>query len=118
MKTNTKTTERGLLVDSNPISIPTISSTSLTSARVSPSINAMSQVTRQQVMVSIGTQTVDSVLTIEQKRKVIRTQLGALLHAVLCRVRDQLTGNVGATATVVSIFDVENFTLILEESTE
>lgn len=115
MKTNSKTTERGLLVDSNPISIPTISPTI---ARAAPNINAMSQVTRQQVMVSIGTQTVDSVLTIEQRRKVIRTQLGALLHAVLCRVRDQLTGNVGATATVVSIFDVKKFTLILKWSTE
>lgn len=55
-----------------------------------------------QGMVSKGTQTNEKDITIEEKRKLIRKQLGVLLHAVLCRVRDEMIGNTGATASSVS----------------
>lgn len=54
-----------------------------------------------QIMVSKGTETNDQGVTIEEKRKLIRKQLGALLHAVLCRVRDELIGNNAAAANSV-----------------
>lgn len=110
MKDNSTTSGKGLLVDKKPISIPMISSTSSSTATSTPAVVAgIKSISRPQVaprpgMVSRGTQTGNGGEgeDLQEKRRLIRKQLAVLLHAVLCRVRDELIGNTGTEARPVS----------------
>lgn len=116
MKENSKPSGKMALVDSKPISIPMISSTTSASPTPAPvpvpaahgipagvkSISR-SQVASRPGMVSRATQTGDAGEgeDLLEKRRLIRKQLAVLLHAVLCRVRDELIGNTGREARPV-----------------
>ncbi len=99
------------LVDSKPISVPQISSTVIVSKKVAlekrkTSLkveNAVAEVSSQVIMVSKSTQTNDPNEPNVEKLRLVRKQLAALLHAVLCRVRDQLNGSTENVSSSVSV---------------
>ncbi|ODM94762.1 CREB-binding protein [Orchesella cincta] len=121
MKDNSKPSGKVALVDTKPISIPIISSSTTSAAGGGGAIVKSVSISRSQGcqapvpspssgMVSIGTQTGEesqnqnenvaqmSGEELQEKRRLIRKQLAVLLHAVLCRVRDELIGNTGESA--------------------
>lgn len=118
MKENSKPSGKMALVDTKPISIPMISSTTPASPTPAPApvpapavhgiLAGVKSISRSQVasrpgMVSRATQTGDAGEgdDLLEKRRLIRKQLAVLLHAVLCRVRDELIGNTGREARPV-----------------
>lgn len=107
MKVNGDTQKDGKIIDSKPNMLPKISSTK-SRCRTSSS-NIGSSVSHLEDMDSNSTPTNYLSKSIEEKRKLIRKQLGALLHAVLCRVRDELTGNTEVAANSVSDATTRNY---------
>ncbi|CAL8133055.1 unnamed protein product [Orchesella dallaii] len=116
MKDNSKPAGKVALVDTKPISIPIISPSAITTGAEkvmaigrsqNPSQIDVETQNQPNSMVSRGTQTgggegeaQPGVVTedLQEKRRLIRKQLAVLLHAVLCRVRDELIGNTGESA--------------------
>lgn len=151
MKDNSKPSGKVALVDTKPISIPMISSTSSSShGRTSPPISpavveaavaeaiasspspsppspsvteeasgvksiSRSQVASRPGLVSRSTQTGTDNMPedLQEKRRLIRKQLAVLLHSVLCRVRDELIGNVGPTARAVRHFRIHGIIITI-----
>lgn len=116
MKTNDKPSANMPLVDSKPISVPRISST-IYSAAMCSSVHKqlIVQIVPRKIMISKATQTNDpakqtnsNVLTVEEKRKLIRKHLELLLHAVLCGVRDELIGISVNARSVSFLLQVES----------